>query len=197
MIRLEASCLNQIWEEVIVLTAAIEIEIEVSLLHFFLSNTDVVQGLGYRAVTEDLLEQQESPGVVIADQHLVVSEGLAESVGCYHDVKTERIGDLLQDPVDGHPAQRLVLILTVIGVAGEHVVTQVDAGGVFQVQRYSIDYGVVDCDVAVLLDFAGVAGLLLQDREAGLESKFIIDQMTEPQGEQVADSKSEIDSYDK
>ena len=134
---------------------------------------------------------------MVADQHLVVSEGLAESVSSHHDVKTERIGDLLQDPVDGHPAQRLVLVLAVIGVAGEHVVAQVDAGGVFQVQRYSIDYGVVDCDVAVLLDFAGVAGLLLQDREAGLESKFIIDQMTEPQGEQVADSKSEVDSNDK
>lgn len=196
MIRLEASCLNQVWEEMIVFTAAIEIEIEVSLLHFFLSNTDVVQGLGYRAVTEDLLEQQESPGIVIADQHLVVSEGLAESVGCYHDVKTERIGDLLQDSVDGHPAQRLVLILAVIGVAGEHVVAQVDAGGVFQVQRHSIDHGVVDCDVAVLLDFAGVAGFLLQDREAGLESKFIIDQMTEPQGKQITDSKSEVDSND-
>lgn len=133
---------------------------------------------------------------MIADQHLVVSEGLAQSVGGYHDVKTERIGDLLQDPVDGHPAQRLVLILASVGLAGEHVVTEVDAGGVLQVQRHSIHHGVVDGDVAVLLDFAGVAGLLLQNREGGFESKFIIDQMTEPQGKQIADSKSEVDSDD-
>ena len=90
-----ASSLNQVREEAVVLTAAIEVQIEVSLLHLFLRYPDIVQCLSYRAVTEDLLEQQESPGVMVADQHLVVSEGLAQSVGGYHDVKTERIGDLL------------------------------------------------------------------------------------------------------
>ena len=147
-------------------------------------------------MTENLLEQQESPGIIVAHQHLVVGEGLAERMSSYLSLKTERTSDFLQYPIDGHSTHRLVQVPAVVGFAAEHEVAETDAGGVLQIQRHSIDHGVVDRDVTILPDFAGVRSLLLQDRECGSESKFIIDQVTEPETEQVADSKTEIDSYD-
>ena len=89
-----------------------------------------------------------------------------------------------------------ILVLASIRFTPEHVVAEVDAGSMFQVQRHSIDHGVVDGDIPVLLNFTGVSSFDFKYREGSLESKFIIYQMTEPQGKQITDSKSEVDSND-
>ena len=66
-----------------------------------------------------------------------------------------------------------------------------------QVKSDSFDDGHVDRDVPVLLDLTSILSLLLQDSEPILKGKIIIDQVGESSLNQVAHTKTKVDTYDK
>ena len=83
-----------------------------------------------------------------------------------------------------------------VGLASEQVVAQAHIGSVLQIGDDGLANGCIDGDVTVPLVLPGIAGLLLEDGEAGLEGHVVIDEMSEAELPEVAHSKSEVDAND-
>jgi len=181
--------------EPLIAILAAEVQAEVSVFNLLLGDTDVVQGLYGGGVSEYLLEEQELAGIIAAHHHLVITEGLSQRMGCDPCFDAQSLSNLLQHPIYGHPTHRLVLVTTSVAFAPEHVVVELP-GGVLQVQFHGVHHGFVNRDVAVLLNLAGLLGLLLQYREGSLEGEALVDQVAEPQLNQITDAESEVDAYD-
>jgi len=124
----------------------------------------------------------------------MVSEGLTQRVGRHAITKSKVFGDTLKHEVNGLLADRLVLVHSVIGLASEHIVAEVNTGRVLKVQGHSFHNCCVDGDVAVALTLAGVSRLLLQNRKSVTESTIIIDDVSEPKHAEVTDAKSKVDT---
>ena len=90
----------------------------------------------------------------------------------------------------------LVLGTTMVGLATEQVIAQAHIGGVLQIGDDCLSNSGVDGDVAVSLVLPGIAGLLLEDGEAGLEGHIVIDEMSEAELPEVAHSESKVDAND-
>ena len=90
----------------------------------------------------------------------------------------------------------LVLGTTMVGLATEQVIAQAHIGRVLQIGDDCLSNSGVDGDVAVTLVLPGIAGLLLEDGEARLESQVIVDEVCEPELPEVTHSKSEVDTND-
>ena len=181
--------------EPLIAILAAEVQAEVSVFNLLLGDTDVVQGLYGGGVSEYLLEEQELARIIAAHHHLVITEGLSQRVGCNPCFDTQSLSDFLQHPIYGHPAHRLVLVTASVALAPEHVVVELP-GSVLQVQFHGVHHGFVNRDVAVLLNLAGLLGLLLQYRKGSLEGEALVDQVAEPQLNQITDAESEVDAYD-
>ena len=147
-------------------------------------------------MTEHLLEKQELTGVVTRHDHLVVSEGLAQRVGSHPITEPTVTSDTLEDIIDSLLGHRLVLIGTTVGLGAEHIVGEANAFLVFKVQGDGFDDGVVDSDVAVLMNLARIAGLLLVHGEPVTERAVVIDKVGKAQGTEVTHAKSKVDAYD-
>ena len=91
---------------------------------------------------------------------------------------------------------RLVLGTTVVGLASEQVVAQAHIRSILQISDDRLADGCIDGDVAVPLVLPGIASLLLEDGEAGLEGHIVIDEMSEAELPEVAHSKSKVDAND-
>ena len=178
----------------IVVVDAAEVEVPIGFINLFTGDTDVIQSLSSSGVTEYLLEEQQLAGVVAAHDHLMVSEGLTQRVGRHAITKTKVFGDTLKHEVNGLLADRLVFVHSVIGLAAEHIVTEVNTGRVLKVQGHSFYNCCVDGDVAVALTLAGVPRLFLQNGKAVTEGAVIIDDMSEPKHTEVTDAKSKVDT---
>lgn len=72
-----------------------------------------------------------------------------------------------------------------------------DTRGILQIESNCFHYGGIDGNVAVALVLPGVLGFLLQNGEPITEGAVIVDKVGEPEGSQVAHSKTEVDSNDK
>ena len=90
----------------------------------------------------------------------------------------------------------LVLGATTVGLASEHIVTQADARCVLQIGDDCLTDCSVDGDVPVTLVLPSIAGLLLEDGEAGLEGQVLVDEVGEAELTEVAHSKSKVDTND-
>lgn len=143
-------------------------------------------------MVKHFLEKHQLPGVVVTHQHLMITEGLAQSMGRHPYAETQLGSDALKDSVERPVSHRSVGA----GLAGrfraEHIVAQMDTGRVLKVKRYGLDNGGVDSYIPILLASAGVAGLLLKDREAVAEDKLIGYKVGEPKNFKVADAKPEV-----
>lgn len=147
-------------------------------------------------MVQHLLEEQELPAVVMAHQHLMVAERLAQRMGGHLHGQVELVGDALQESVNRLHAQRLVDVAATVGLAAEHIVTQADVRRVLQIESHRFNDGVVDSDVAVLLALAGVARLLLEHGEAVAECAVVVNKIGEPKHPQVAGAESKVDADD-
>ena len=179
--------------QIVVIDAA-EVEVPIGFINLFTGDTDVVQSLSGGGVAEYLLEEQELAGVITAHHHLMIGEGLTQRVGCHAITKTKVFGDTLKHEVNGLLADRLILVHSVIGLAAEHIVTEVNTGCVLKVQGHGFHNCCVDGDVAVALTLAGVSRLLLQNGKAVTKSAIIIDDVSEPKNTEVTDTKSKVDT---
>ena len=180
-------------DQIVVVDAA-EVEVPIGFINLFTGDTDVIQSLGSGGVTEYLLEEQQLAGVVAAHDHLMISEGLAQRVSRHAITKTKVFGDTLKHEVNGLLTDRFVFVHSIIGLAAEHIVTEVNAGRVLKVQGHSFYNCCVDGDVAVALTLTGVFRLLFQNRKAVTEGTIIIDDMSEPKHTEVTDTKSKVDT---
>ena len=90
----------------------------------------------------------------------------------------------------------LVLGTTMVGLATEQVIAQAHIGGVLQIGDDCLSNSGVDGDVAVPLVLPGIAGLLLEDGEAGLEGQVIVDEVSEAKLPEVTHSESKVDAND-
>ena len=147
-------------------------------------------------MSEHLLKEEELARVVVAHQHLVIGECLTECMRCDMDVKSKLTPNFLQDPLGGVAVYRLIHVASPVTLASEHVVTQLNTICVLQVEYHGVDHRTVDRDVPVLWNLPCFAGLLLQNREGGLEPELFVDQVGEPQRKQIADAESKVDTND-
>ena len=175
---------------------ATEVQPAVGFIYLLAGDADVVQSLCGGRMAEHLLEEQELPWVVAAHDHLVVGERLTQRVGRHSVAKSEVTGDALQDVVNASPMNGLVHAGSIVGLAAEHEVAEPNAWGVLQIERDRFDNGSVDGYVTVTLMRPGVLGLLLQNGKPVTEGAIIIDDVGEPEGGEVAHTKSKIDAND-
>ena len=127
----------------------------------------------------------------------MVSKCLPESMSGHLDVEVKVFGDTLENSVHRVPMDRLVLGATMVGLTSEHIVTQIRRlGEALQVCDDSLFNCSVNGDMTILLVLPGVAGLLFEDWEAGLECHIVIDEMSESELPQVAHSQSKVDAND-
>ena len=180
----------------IVVVDATEIEAPVCFINFFAGDTDVVQSLSSGGVTKYLLEKQQLAGVVAAHHHLMIGEGLTQCMGRHTITKAKVFSDTLKHKVNGLLADRLVFVHSIIGLAAEHIVAEVNTGRVFKIQSHSFHNCCVNGDVAVALMLACVPGLLFQNGEPVTKGAIIIDDVGEAQGAKVADTKSKVNAND-
>ena len=99
----------------------------------------------------------------------MVGESLAECVSRHLNVEVEVICEPFQNSIYRVSVDGLVLGATTVGLASEHIITQSDIGGVLQIGDDCLPDCSVDGDVPVTLVLPGIACLLLEDGEAGLE----------------------------
>lgn len=173
-----------------------EVQLEVSILNLFSGDADVVQCLSRCTMAEDLLEEQQLAWVIVAHQHLVEGERLAERMCRNVDVEAKRSTDFLQNSLYRVAVHRGVGSTTSVTLSSEHIVTELHARCILQVEGDCIDHSIVDGDVSVLLNLPGVSRLLLKDGEGCFEPELIIDDVGEPEREQVADTEPEVDTND-
>lgn len=112
------------------------------------------------------------------------------------NVEVEVFGKPFQNPVNGVPMDGLILGTTVVGLTTEQVVAQADIGSILQISDDGLADGCIDGNVAVPLVLPGIASLLFEDGEAGLEGHIIIDEMSEAELPEVAHSESKVDAND-
>lgn len=186
--------LSNVTIDQIVVVDAAEVEVPIGFINLFTGDTDVIQSLSSGGVTEYLLEEQQFAGVVTTHHHLMIGEGLTQCVGSHTITKTKVFGDTLKHEVNGLLADRLVFVYSIIGLAAEHIVAEVNAGCVLKVQGHSFYNCCVDGDVTVALTLACVSRLLFQNRKTVTEGAVIIDDMSEPKHTEVTDTKSKVDA---
>jgi len=180
-------------DQIVVIDAA-EVEVPIGFINLFAGDADVVQSLSSGGVTKYLLEKQQLAGVVAAHHHLMIGEGLTQCMGRHTITKAKVFSDTLKHKVNGLLADRLVFVHSIIGLAAEHIVAEVNAGRVLKVQGHSFYNCCVDGDIAVALTLAGVSRLLLQNRKTVTESAIIVDDVSEPKYTEVTDTKSKVDT---
>lgn len=186
--------LSNVTIDQIVVVDAAEVEVPIGFINLFTGNTDVIQSLSGGGVTKYLLEKQQLAGVVTAHHHLMIGEGLTQCVGRHTITKAKVFSDTLKHKVNGLLADRLVFVHSIIGLAAEHIVAEVNTGRVLKVQGHSFYNCCVDGDIAVALTLAGVSRLLLQNRKTVTESAIIVDDVSEPKYTEVTDTKSKVDT---
>ena len=173
-----------------------EVEVAVGFINLFAGDSDIVQSLSGGGVAKHLLEKEELPGVVPTHDHLVVSKRLAEGVGGHPVSKAKVSCNTLQHGVNRSSVDWFILIGTIIGLTAEHVVTEPNTRGIFQIEGNCFDHCSIDGDVAVTLMLTGVLGLLLQNRESVSEGTVIIDEVGEPKCDQVAHTEAKVNAND-
>ena len=124
----------------------------------------------------------------------MIGEGLTQCVGSHTITKTKVFGDTLKHKVNGLFADRLVFVHSIIGLAAEHIVAEVNTGRVLKIQGHSFHNCCVNGDVAVALTLTSVPCLLLQNRKAVTEGTIVIDDMSEPKHTEVTDTKSKVNT---
>lgn len=187
---------NKVAINQIVAGYATEVQPAVGFVNLLTGDTDVVQRLCGRRVTEHLLEEQELPWVIAAHDHLVVCECLTQRVGRHPITKSKVSGNTLQDIIYARPMDGLVFVASVIRLAAEHEVAETNTGGILQIERNRFDNGCVHCYVTVTFMSSGVPCLLLQNGEPVTEVTVIVDDVGEPEGGEVAHTETEVDSND-
>ena len=147
-------------------------------------------------MTVYLLQESQLPRIITGHPHLMVTERLAKSVSRYMAVELQGIGSLFQYTFRAISSDRLIGVLARMMRGSEQIVAQAYVRSICQIEGDRIDYRLVDSHVSVPAYLSGILRLLLQYRESLFKSQILVNEIGEPQRQQVADTKPKVDTKD-